>query len=126
MFPSDAKALTALHLLSAGAAANTAAATSAVVDVSDYEGSLCVVQNVGVVTAGTIVGKIQTGAESNGSDMADITGAAFASVGTSTDNASQVLVIEANACKQYIRYVGTIATGPADVGVVALGAKKYV
>lgn len=122
----DAVASNAVQLLAPIDCADTAAATSSCVDVSSYEAKIIVIQHVGVVTAGTIVGKIQTGDESNGSDAADITGAAFSSVGTSTDNAVAKLVIDANACKKYIRYLGTITTGPALVGVSFIATPKYV
>ncbi|MEY2652975.1 MAG: hypothetical protein RLZZ524_2 [Pseudomonadota bacterium] len=123
---SQAIAADAVQLLAPISCADTAAATTPCVDVSSYEGNIVVLQHVGVVTAGTIVGKIQTGDASNGSDAADITGAAFASVGTATDVAIAKLVINGNACKKYIRYVGTITTGPAIVGVSILATPKYV
>ena len=126
MIHASAKGATSLHLLSAGSKADTAAATGTAVDITEYEGYLMVTQNVGTVAAGTIVGKLQHGDESNGSDAADITGATFTSVGTATDESSQVIAIPVNGLKKYLRYVGTIVTGAAVVGVTAVGCKKYL
>jgi hypothetical protein len=123
MNPSTAYATEAVALLSAIDAAATANATGAVVDVTAYEGPMIVVQNVGVVDAGSITGKIQTGALANGTDMADLTGATFTAV-TDAAVSTQRIVINANACKQYIRYVGTIATGGALVSASLVATKK--
>lgn len=126
MINSSAKGATTVHLLTAGSKADTAAATGTAVDITEYEGYLMVTQNVGVVTAGTIVGKLQHGDASDGSDAADVTGATFTSVGTTDDESSQCIVVKIDGLKQYLRYVGTIATGPAVVAVNAVGVKKYV
>jgi hypothetical protein len=125
MLNSEAQGSTVLNLLVPADHADTAAATGTAVDITDYEGNLVIVQTVGVVTDGTIVGKLQHGANANGDDAADITGATFTSVGTSTDNSVQKISIPINGLNKYLRYVGTIATGPAVVGVVAIGKKKY-
>jgi hypothetical protein len=120
-----ANSSTTMLLLSPADHANTAAATSAAgIDVTEYEGFIIVTQNVGVVTAGTIAGAVITSDNSNLSSPTTL--ASFTSCGTSTDLVAESVVIEARNCKKYIGYVGTIATGPAVVGVTAVGAKKYV
>lgn len=121
MNPSTAQATAAVSLLDPVEAANTAAATGDAVDVSAWDGPIIVTQQVGVVTAGSITGKIQTGDLANGSDAADLTGATFTAA---TEAGTQRIVIDANACKKYILYLGTVATGPAVVGVSALGTPK--
>lgn len=126
MIHASAKGATCLHLLSAGSKADTAAATGTAVDITEYEGYLMVTQNTGTVTAGTIVGKLQHGDAADGSDAADVTGATFTSVGTTTDESSQVIAVPVSGLKKYLRYVGTVTTGPAVVGVTAVGVKKYV
>lgn len=127
MNPSTAQSTSAALLLIPAECADTAAATTATpIDVSSWEGAINVFQAVGAVTAGTITGKLVTGDESNLSDATDITGATFTAVGTTTDNSVQKITIQANACKKYLGYVGTIATGPAVVGVVAEGTPKIV
>lgn len=118
----NAQGATSLILLAAAEAANTAAATGTAVDVSALEGPIIVTQDLGSIT-GSIAGKLQTGAESDGSDAADITGATF---GAGEDAGVTTVVIDANQCKKYLRYLGTIATGPAVVSVIATGKNKYV
>lgn len=125
MNPSVAQAVSSELLLIPAECANTAAATTATpIDISEYEGAIIVSQLTGVVTAGTLSGKLVTGDNSALTDAADVTGATFTQVGTTTDNAVESIVIQANACKKYLGYVGTIATGPAVVGVVMTGTKK--
>lgn len=118
----NAQGATALVLLGAKSAADTAAATGTAVDISALEGPIIVSQNVGAVT-GSIAGKLQTGDQANGSDAADITGATF---GTVSQAGVATTVIDANQCKKYLRYLGAVTTGPAVVGVVAIGKAKYV
>lgn len=120
----NAKGHTAIELLAAASCSGTAASTGTCVDISEYEGPIVVVQTISAVT-GSIAGKIQTGASGGGGDAADLSGATFTSA-TSGSHAVQSITIEANACNKYIRYLGTITTGPAVVGVVAIGKKKYV
>lgn len=122
----DGIAQTAIHLLSSQSCANTAAATSAYKSIAAYEGTLVVIQNVGTVTAGTIVGKLVHADDDSGTNVADITGATFTSCGTSTDETSQKIAIPIAGLKPYIGYVGTIGTGPAVVGVTALAVNKYI
>ena len=126
MNPSTAHSTEAVALLAAIDAAATVNATGSVVDVSAYDGPMIVIQNVGVVDDGSITGKIQTGDESNGSDMADLSGAAFTAVTPDNDPSTQRIVIQANACKKYIRYVGTIVTGGALVSASLVATKKLV
>ncbi len=126
MNPSAAQSLSTITLLAAIDAAATANATGTMVDISSWDGAIVVTQNCGILDAGTLTGKIQTGAESDGSDAADITGAAFTAVTTTTDPVTQSIVIQASACKKYIRYLGTIVTGGALIGVTAVGTPKIV
>lgn len=124
MSASSVRAVSPVVILAPIDCANTAAATSGWIDVRTYEGDIAIIQSTGVVTAGTIVGKIQEATDGSGTGAADITGAVFTSVGTSTDNDVQKLVIRNTA--GYIRYVGTIATGPALVGVSMLARLESV
>jgi hypothetical protein len=126
MNPADAQATeTALLLIPAECADTDAATTATPIDVSAYEGSIVVTQAVGVVTAGTITGKLVTGDNAALTDAADISGAVFTAAGTATDNVAERLVIQANECKKYLGYVGTIDTGPAVVGVTLIATPKY-
>lgn len=126
MISSEATGLTPLQLLVPDDHANTSAATGEYISIAAYEGYLVVVQNVGTVTAGTIAGKLQHADDGSGTNVADISGATFTSIGTSTDPAVEKLVIPIAGLKPYIRYVGTIGTGPAKVGVTALVKNKYI
>ena len=126
MFNSSAKGATVINLLTPSDKADTGAATGTAVDVLEYEGYIIVTQQVGVVTAGSIAGKLQHGDAADGSDAADITGATFTTVTTSNDPLTETITIKADGLKRYLRYVGTITTGPAVVGVSAVGCKKYV
>lgn len=126
MLNSEAQGATAFSLLDSADAANTAAATStAGVDVSGYEGHLVIIENIGVVTAGTITGKLVTDDNSDLSTAVDVTGATFTVAGTATDERTEKITVECNALKKYLGYVGTIATGPAQVAVVGCGKPKY-
>jgi hypothetical protein len=126
MISSSAKGATSIQLLSPSDKANTGAATGTGIDISAYEGYMIVTQQVGVVTGGTIVGKLQHCTAADGTGAADITGATFTSCGTTTDEVTESIVIKVDGLNPYLRYVGTITTGPAVVGVSAVGVKKYI
>lgn len=125
MLNSEAQGSTVQVLLASINAAATANATGTAVDISGYEGHLVIVQNVGVVTGGSIAGKIQTGDAADGSDAADVTGATFTTVTTSNDPKIEKITVECNNLKKYIRYLGTVTTGPAQVAVEMIGKPKY-
>lgn len=80
-----------------------------------------VTQNVGAVT-GSITGKIQDSADGS-TGWADY-GAALTAVGSA--NNVQTLKVIPSQTRGYIRYVGTIVTGPAVVSVTVLGLKKSI
>lgn len=130
MLNSQASAATSTALLNAVDAANTAAATSGAglwLDVRPYDGEILVTQNIGVVTAGSITGKLQSATDANGTGAADITGATFTAVTTANDPSSQKVAVDVRqVVGGFLGYVGTIATGPAAVSVVASGKKKIV
>jgi hypothetical protein len=113
---------TTVALLAAASCANTAAATGSGVDLLDYEGPVVIVQNHGTGT-GTLDGKIQDSAD-GATDWQDVTGGGFTSVTTTAAIESKVL--NRSAIRRYVRYVGTIVTGPQVVGVVAIGVPKSV
>lgn len=117
-----AQVQTVLSLLANGSKANTAAATGAALDLNDYEGEVAVIQDVAAGGTGSIDGKLQDSADGS-TGWADITGATFTQVTTSAS--LQKINLKSDECKRYVRYVGTIVTGPQVVGVHALGAKKY-
>lgn len=122
-----ANSASAVSVLEPADAADTAGATSAWISVANYEGFLVFTQHVGVVTAGSITGKIQHATDGSGTGAADVTGAAFTAVTTSNDHPNvQKVIVECNAIGPYIAYVGTVDTGPALVGVTMLATAKTV
>lgn len=110
-------------LLNPASCANTAAATGAWIDVRHKAGQLVITQQIGAVT-GTIDGKIQDATDGSGTGVADVAGATFTQVGTA--NNVQKITIPATATRGWIRYLGTIVTGPALVGVSLLARPKSV
>lgn len=126
MLLSQASAATATSLIDAVSAANTAAATSGSakwLDVRPYDGEILVIQQLGAVT-GTIAGKLQSASDANGTGAADITGYTF---GTNTVNTSSTIAVDPKkVVGGFLGYVGTIATGPSLISVVAAGKKKIV
>ncbi len=117
-FPGNA---TVTALLASASCADTAAATGTGVDLKDYEGPVLIVQNHGTGT-GTLDGKIQDSADN--SSFADVTGATFTQSTTTAD--IQALVVQSKQVRRYIKYVGTVGTGPQVVGVSLSGVKKSV
>lgn len=125
MLANQAQACTVTPLIKAVSAGNTAAATSAWTAVSEYEGDLMFIENIGTVTGGTITGKIQHADDDSGTGVADVTGATFTQAGTASDERTEKIYVSANKLKAYVRYIGTIVTGPAVVAVEMVGTKKY-
>jgi delta 1-pyrroline-5-carboxylate dehydrogenase len=118
-FPGNA---TTVSLLSAVSAANTAAATGAAgTDLIEYEGPIVITQNHGIST-GTLAGKIQDSADN--SAFADVAGLTF--TGETTTVGVQQLVVQSKQVRRYIKYVGTVVTGPQVLAVTMTGVKKSV
>lgn len=104
----------------APAASNASTVTGSAVDLQDYNSPVLIVQNHGVST-GTLDGKIQDSADGS-TGWADISGAAFAQSTTTAD--VKMLTITPGQVRRYIRYVGTIVTGPQVLSVTLSGVKK--
>jgi|KBSSwiStaDraftv2_1062776.scaffolds.fasta_scaffold00388_12 hypothetical protein len=100
----------------------TSTFTGSAVDLLDYDGLALVVQNVGVVTAGTLTGKIQSSADGS-TNWVDVTGALFTVVSASTN--LQSLVLDLAQCQRFIRYVGT-ETGTNVAANVTVSAQKKI
>src|SRR5882672_219673 len=124
MLLNQASAATPTSLLDAVSAAATANATSGAgkwLDVRIYDGEILVIQQLGAVT-GTIAGKLQSASDANGTGAADIAGYTF---GVNTANSSSSIAVDPKkVVGGFLGYVGTIATGPSLVSVVA-AAKKH-
>lgn len=117
MIHNSNRAATSVIVINPASCADTAAATSAWIDVRAYKGDIAVIAQVGAVT-GSITGKLQSATDSGGTGAADITGATFTAV--SAANKIQRVTIPATTAP-YIRYLGTIVTGPALLSVNLLG-----
>lgn len=115
-----AGAATALHLSASASQASTV--TGAAVDLLEYDGPVLVVQSHGTGT-GTLDGKIQDSADGS-TGWADVSGATFSQSTTTADVKS--LVLNPKSIRRYVRYVGTIVTGPQNVAVALVGFKKSV
>jgi hypothetical protein len=111
-----ARADSAVVVLSAKSAADTAAATSGWIDVRNYKGDLCFIVQTGAVT-GSVAGKIQSATDSGGTGAADIPGATFTSV-TQADKVAKLTLPTTVA--PFVRYVGTVTTGPVLISVILL------
>ena len=112
---------TVVNLLAPVSAANTAAATGTGVDLQDYEGKVIITQHHGIGT-GTLDGKIQDSADN--ASFADVSGATFTQ--ETTTAGIQKLALNPKEIRRYIKYVGTVVTGPQIVGVSMAGMKKTV
>lgn len=117
-FPGNA---TTTQLLAAQSCAATANATSAALNLIEYEGPLLITENHGAGT-GTLDGKIQDSADGS-TGWAD-TGFVFTQKGAGA--AVESMNLQSKQVRQYIRYVGTIVTGPHLLGVTVAGVKKSV
>ena len=115
-----AAASTCVSLSASASQASTV--TGSAVDLIDYEGPVAIIQNHGTGT-GTLDGKIQDSPDGS-TGWGDISGAAFSQSTTTAD--CKVLALNPKQVKRYIRYVGTIVTGPQNVAVQLVGVKKSV
>lgn len=126
MLANQGQAAEAVQMLAPLSAAATVNATSAWIDVRKYEGDLVIVSNVGLIT-GTITPTIEDATDGSGTGAAAVTPTegAFTQVTTSNDPLQEKRTIPAGSVRGWIRYVGTIVTGPALVGVTLLAHPKY-
>jgi hypothetical protein len=127
MLCNQAQACEVASMLVAGSKAATANATGTGVSIAKYEGDLMVTQVVGAIT-GTLDGKLQQCDDAGGTNAEDISGATFTQVTTANDdpNVQRISVPAGSLTRPFLRYVGTIVTGPAIVGVTLHSHPKYV
>lgn len=122
------EAATAVSLLAPVDAANTAAATSAYVDVSGFEGQLAVILDTGILDDGSVTYTFDTATDSGGTGTAavvPITGAPTV-VTTSNDPLVQTAVFDCTQLKGFLRVTGTKSSaGGVLVAYSAIGLKKY-
>lgn len=125
---SQLNALSPLKVLNCVSAANTAAATSGWIQITNREGLIGILINTGIIT-GTITYTFETATDGSGTGSAAIVplGGALTQVTTSNDDDVPYLALfDSRALKGYIRVIGTIVTGPALVSYTVLGRAKTV
>lgn len=99
-------------------------ATTNIADLKDFEGDIQIILDSGAAAAsGTMTGTIEHSA--NGStSWAAVTGGAFTAVAQTASK--QVLTLNSDDLRRYIRFVGTIAaSGTTTYSVNGYGLKKY-
>lgn len=122
MLGNEAQAASTQIVLSAVSAANTAAATSAWLDVRRFEGDVQVLINLGAVT-GTFTPTLEDATDGTGTGGAGFTPNEGA-LGAQTQNSVRKLTFKASSSRGFVRLVGTIGTGPSLVSAVLQGRPK--
>lgn len=115
-----------LIVINAVSAANTAAATSAAIDLQGYDGVVQFIQQTGAVT-GTLDGKIQD-CDTSGGTYADLPGTpnpGLIGAQVTAANKIQTVSLDTRSVRRFVKYVGTVVTGPVLISVVMIGNKKY-
>jgi hypothetical protein len=124
MLANSGQSATIVKLLDPASAANTAAATSAWIDVRAAEGDVVFTNQVGALT-GSITWTIEDATDGSGTGAAAMTpldGAYSAGAANQVQKRS----ISANTCRGWVRCVGTIVTGPALVAANIKYHPKYI
>lgn len=123
MLNNEAQAASGNLLLNSASYASTAAASGNWIDVRYIEGDILFVQNVGGLI-GTVVGRIEDAQSATGASAAStsLNEGDFLTV-AATGNV-QTRTVSANSIGGWVRYRGVITTGPAFLGVAAMGRPK--
>lgn len=95
-----------------------------IADLANFEGDLQILLDSGAAAAsGTMTGVIQDSADGS-TDWQPVTGGAFTAVAQAASR--QVLTINSDNIRRFIRFVGTIAaSGTTTYSVVGFGLHKY-
>lgn len=123
MLANQGQACSIVQMVISVSAANTAAATSGWIDVRAYEGDLVILINPGAIT-GSHTPSIEDATDSGGTGAAAIAANEGAYTALAA-NTARKYTIPAGAARGWIRYVGTIVTGPSLIGVQLLAHPKY-
>jgi hypothetical protein len=112
-----------LHPVASESATFTGATTN-IADLKDFEGDILLLLDSGAAaSSGTMTGKIQHSLNGS-SGWDDVTGGGFTAVAQAASR--QVLVLNGDDLRRYIRFVGTIAaSGTTIYSVVGFALKKY-
>ena len=100
-------------------------ATTNIADLVAFDGHIQIILDAGAAaSSGTMTGKIQHSDTTTDGDFSDVSGGGFTAVAQAVSK--QVLALNRDALKRYIRFVGTIAaTGTTIYSVNGYGLKKY-
>ena len=100
-------------------------ATTNIADLKDFDGEIQIILDSGAAaSSGTMTGKIQHSDTTDNGDFSDVTGGGFTAVAQAVSK--QVMTLNRDALKRYIRFVGTIAaSGTTTYSVNGYGLKKY-
>lgn len=127
MLANQGQAAEIVAVLTPNEKADTAEATSAWIDVSKYEGDLVFVVLAGAVTAGDITFTVEDADDNSGTNNAALAPIATPTVvTTSNDPLVQKIIVPAQHTRGWVQLIGTIDTGPVEVGAVMLAHPKYV
>lgn len=109
-------------LVCEGEYADTTAATGSWVQITDYAGYLIVLQAVGTISTGTLIGTIESASDGSGTGAATVH--TFDTVTTSNDAPNVQRAVLPATIGNYIRYKGTLSAGTGDIAVTLLGSKR--
>lgn len=100
-------------------------ATTNIADLKDFDGDIQVILDSGAAAAsGTMTGKLQHSDTTTSGDFSDVTGGGFTAVAQAVSK--QVITLNRDELKRYMRFVGTIASsGTTTYSVNGYGLKKY-
>ncbi len=113
----------ALHPVATESTTFTGATTN-IADLKDFDGDIQIILDSGAAaSSGTMTGKIQDSADGS-TGWGDITGGGFTAVAQAASK--QVITVNRDGIKRYVRFVGTIAaSGTTTYSVNGYGLKKY-
>lgn len=100
-------------------------ATTNIADLNEFEGDIQIILDAGAAGAsGTMTGQIQHSDTTTSGDFSAVTGGGFTAVAQAASK--QVITLNSDDLKRYIRFVGTIAaSGTTTYSVNGYGLKKY-
>jgi hypothetical protein len=117
----EAQAATILTMLATLSAANTAAATSSFIDCRFFEGDIEIVIAVGAIT-GSCTPSFEDATDSGGTgNAAFLPNEALSALVAGT---ARKYTFNAKAHRGFVKFIGTIVTGPTLIGVVRQGRPK--
>ncbi len=121
MLGNEAQAASILTVLAALSAAATVNATSSYIDCRGFEGDIEFIISVGAIT-GSCTPSFEDATDSGGTGNAAIL--PNETLSALVANTARKYTINAKAHRGFIRFIGTIVTGPTILGVTRQGRPK--